>query len=137
MRNLFFAAVLSFISISALACSVSVNDNFQKNLLIALGASHLDIPLTKVSATTLSGYVKSFEGADPVSECPQHLVTAASIHFKYSPSLYQTCEANVTVNRNYFIGEIPDGPIEQVNFSGMSASCSTTIPRICLPGRRC
>jgi len=121
--------VALILSHNVMACSVAVNDNYQKNLLIAHGASHLDVALSSVSSTTLSGYSRHFVGEIPYSACPENLETSATISFRYSPARFQNCNATVTVTRVEFIGEVPTGPIETLSYSGLSASCSTSIPR--------
>lgn len=107
-----------------MACSISVNDNLQKNLLAAFGASHLDLSLASVSKTTFHSYSKVAEEEDPDTLCPQYLRTTAKISFKYSPGVLRNCEATVKVSRRQFIGEVPEGPIETLSFSEVSSSCS-------------
>jgi hypothetical protein len=109
---------------AAMACSVMVNDNSQKNALAAIAASHLDISLVSVSSTQISGYGKSFGAEDPATHCPQYLNTRATITFAYALSADESCDAQVTVVRSEFIGEALSGPIENIEFLNMTAACS-------------
>lgn len=143
MKKLALIALLVLIVVvnKAFACSVSINDKAQKNLLIAHGASHLDIALTTVSDSGLVSYVRSFEGADEF-ECPQYLITSAKVSFKYRPSKFESCDASVIVTRRLYMGdEFPAGPMEQLSYSSPLAACSTSlprpIPRPCIPGYSC
>ena len=120
---------------SAMACSVMVNDNAQKNTLAALAASHLDISLVSVSSTQISAYGKSFGAEDPSTHCPQYLNTRATITFAYGPSADESCDAQVTVIRSEFIGEVLSGPLENVEFINMTAACSVATQRAERPRR--
>lgn len=127
------------------ACSVSVDDNAQKNLLAAHAASHLDISLVSVSKTNVEDYARTFSGEDSY-ECPLYLVTTARVSFKYSPRKFQNCDASVVVTRRQYMGvDIPTGPIDELEFAEANAACSTSLPRPipvprpipCIPGRTC
>ncbi|HXH75743.1 MAG TPA: hypothetical protein VNJ08_12290 [Bacteriovoracaceae bacterium] len=119
-------------------------DNFQKNLLVAHAASHLDISLGKVTSTTIANYSRSFLGEHP-SDCPDFLRTEAKISFKYAPAKFQKCDASVTVVRKYFMGDLLESPevlLEELTYLGETAACSTTaiprpFPRPCIPGYTC
>lgn len=110
----------------AMACSIQVDHNAQKNSLAALGASHLDISFTQIKSTGISGYELSTTGSDGVS-CPDYLHTQATVAFEYKPSAHQTCSAQMTVYRTEFIGEVLTGPIETVEYADLTAACSTTV----------
>lgn len=129
------------------ACSVSVNDNFQKNLLAAYGASHLDIALSTVSDTDVEDYARTFDGVDPY-ECPLYLETSARVSFQYSPKKFENCDASVVVHHRQYMGSVaPTGPIDELTYSEMTAACSTSLPRPvplprplprpCIPGVNC
>jgi hypothetical protein len=141
MKKLAAALIVLVLALvqNVFACSVSVNDLYQKNLLTAHGASHLNISFSTVNSISITGYSKLFIGEDPVSHCPEWLQTQARISFRYSPRKYETCDASLTVTRREFMGETPTGPIEELSYSEAHAACSTSIPRPrpCIPGRTC
>lgn len=106
-----------------LACSVSVNNTFQKNELIAKAASHLGISLDVVSAITISNYEKEFTGSVGPSSCPEYLEIGGRVNFKYSQGK-KSCSAIVEVHIKQYMGEeIPTGPMEEVSFTNESSKC--------------
>ncbi len=137
---LVMAITLFLASKHLLACSVHVDDNYQKNLLAAHGAGHLTLSLASVSSTTITDYSKSFLGSVGPSHCPEYLKTKAKVKFKYSPTPLKTCESTVVVTRQEFMGdEITEGvQFEKLSFESESVSCAISrLPRPCLPGRTC
>ena len=122
-QKLFLAAAFSLALVlsSAEACSVKINDKAQKNQLVALAASHLDIALSDVQETLVAAYQKSFSGGSG-SSCPELYHTSALVSFEYSPYPGQECEAEVKVELSvgFESGE------ESLDFSELSASCSTS-----------
>ncbi|GEM_PF-4498808 len=131
-KNFIVLAVsLMALSQETKACSVSVNDLFQKNLLAAYGVGHFGISLTSISGLIVTAYSKGLEEEDPSTLCPQYLRTQATVSFKHSPTKFQTCTKTITVNRRAFIGDWPSGPLETVRYLTPSSSCSI----VRLPGR--
>lgn len=122
--------VLSFLILIAvnasMACSVSVDNTAQKNLLAAHGASYLDVDLTSVSSTSITGYHKMFAEEDPSSHCPTVLETEATVKFAYSPAAKEECEAQVKVSRRIYIGENPAASFESIEYDDLEAICATS-----------
>lgn len=110
----------------SMACSIQVDANAQKNLLAALGASHLDISLAQVRSTAIADYSMTTSGSDGVS-CPDYLHTQATVSFEYKPAANENCSAQVTIYRSQFVGEVLTGPIESVEYADLTAACSTTV----------
>lgn len=138
MRKAFSVLVFCILFLmydAAIACSVRVNDNVQKNALAALAATHMDISLASVSSTQISDYLKSLDAEDPSTHCPQYLNTRATVTFSYAPSADQSCDAQVTVIRSEFIGEVLSGPLENVEFINMTAACSVATRKVERPIR--
>jgi hypothetical protein len=117
------------------ACSIAVNHNYQKNLLVAHAASELNVALSSVTATSLTEYDHDLEGSEPVSHCPLYLISRAKVSFNYSPARYQTCSASVIVEMREFMGEVPSGPILEVTSTNAELACSTSITVIRDPRR--
>jgi hypothetical protein len=119
-----FLMVLFAISADGFACSMAVNANYQKNQLVAQGASHLGLSLENVSSVGVSEYAKLFSGAETASSCPTYLETTAKVTLKYSPQAKKTCTSSVLVKIKKYIGdETPEGPMEKVTYSGQSLKC--------------
>lgn len=126
-----FALLAAFIAVTGLAdanaCSVSVDDNYQKNLLVAHAASYYDLALTGVSSTAIADYARSFEGGGGGASCPDYLVTEARVTFEHKPRVNQECSNTITVRiRSHMGDELPDGPMEEVEFISPELACSTS-----------
>lgn len=147
MKKLALVVIMALMVLAnkLLACSVSVNDNAQKNLLTAHAANYLDVSLVSVTKTSAEEYGRSFIGEDSY-HCPLYLQTRARISFKYSPRKFENCDGSVVVTRKQYMGaELPSGPIEELEYTEGNAACSTSYPRPipiprplpCIPGRTC
>lgn len=124
-----FFILASFITIASVAdvaaCSMSVDDNYQKNLLVAHAASFNSLALTGVKSTAVETYAKTFEGGSG-SGCPDYLVAEARISFEYAPKKNHECSAAVTVRSRIYIGnDLPDGQFEDIQFISPEKACST------------
>lgn len=117
----------------ASACSVAINDNYEKNLLVAQAASHMNISLAKVTSTTIAEYSRSLLGNIEPFDCPEFLSTQARISFKYKPKKNQNCDASVVVHHQQYMGEVPGTPLYELDFSEMTAACSTSSGPILIP----
>src|SRR6476620_231598 len=110
MKKLVLIAIMVLIVVvnKVFACSVHVNDLYEKNLLAAHGANHLALDLASVRSHQPPDYAQACEGADAY-ECPLYLCTSAKVIFAYSPSKFQHCNASVVVTRRQYMGsELPD-----------------------------
>ncbi len=113
------------------ACSIGVNNNYQKNLLVAQAANELGIGLTSVTSTAVSAYGYETEGSAPVTECPLYFISRAHVSFEYSPAAGQNCSASIDVQMRDYMGEdLPDGPLFEVTSSNAELACSTSLSRI-------
>jgi hypothetical protein len=126
-----FALLAAFIAVTGLAdayaCSVSVNDNYQKNLLVAHAASYYDLALTGVTSTAIVDYARSFEGAGGGASCPDYLVTEARVTLEHRPKVSEECSNAITVRIRSYMGDgLPDGPMEEVEFISPELACSTS-----------
>ena len=110
------------------ACQISVNDNHQKNQLVAEAANELGLSLASMTSTALTGYSRSLEGSDAY-DCPLFLVTQARIAFEYAPKRNETCSAAVTVTYRQYVGEITpelDVLLFETITTGVEMACSTS-----------
>ncbi len=111
----------------AWACSVSVNDTYQKNLLVAHAAGFFDLALTDVEATSMEDYGRSFEGGSGGGSCPDYLVTEARVTITHKPKPSEECTSTITVRVSAYLGDgVPAGPMEEVEFTAPALACSTS-----------
>ena len=128
MKQAFLFLVLLVGAAKGFACSMSVNHNYTKNLLVAHAAGYHDLSLAAVSGIAITDYDHSFEGGAGGGSCPDYLITTARVSMNHSPSALSHCTYNVTVTHTVYIGnDLPDGPMEDVAFSSATAACSTSI----------
>lgn len=113
------------------ACSVRVDDNYQKNLLVAHAANYNDVSLIHASDISLTSYAKGFSGAVGGADCPDYLTTSARISMAHKPKATETCSYTLTVRIRTYVGEeMPTEPTENVTFEAATAACSTRkVPR--------
>ncbi len=120
---------------NSFACSMSIDDNYLKNQLMAHGVSFNELALPSVTGLAINSYTRSFEGDDGGGKCPDYIITSGRISMNHAPSLSKNCSYAVTVTvRGYMGSDIPEGPIEDVSFSSPEAACSTSLssPRVFL-----
>ena len=124
---------LSMAPKQAFSCSVAINDNYEKNLLVAHAASHLDISIGSVTATTIAEYSKTLLGNVEPYDCPEYLSTQAKISFKYKKKKFQSCSASIFVKHDQYMGEEPGVPLYELDFSSITLACSTSSGVIIAP----
>ncbi len=111
MKTLIFF-ILSILSISivesANACSQSVNQLFDKNLLVAYAAGSMNVDLAKATSISIASYTHSFSGDDIGSNCAAFLNSQARISVSYKPNAYTACSFSVTVRKVEQVGQTPD-----------------------------
>lgn len=138
MKNLSSKICLLFIILlsaaNTLACSIEVDDNAQKNILMANAASFNDLSLSSVSALSLTNYAKNFSADPGGGRCPEYMTIEGRVSMSSSPTVFKHCSYTVTVKVKSYIGDsIPDGPIEEVTFEAPLAACSTSVSGIKIP----
>ncbi len=133
MKTIAFFA-LSILSITlienAQACSMEINQLYQKNLLVAYAASEMNVNLAKASSIAVSAYAQTLSGEASAGSCPTHLNNQAQVVIKYKPNVFQQCTASVLVKKMEQIGgEMVDGPMIEIQTESVSKSCSSIIVR--------
>ncbi len=119
---------------NSLACSIQVDNNYTKNILMAHAVSFNDLSLSSVSGLTIASFARSLSEDPGDGSCSEYMTESGRVSFNNSPAAGQNCSFSVTVRvRSYMGEEIPDGPIEEVSFESPEAACSTTISRIRIP----
>lgn len=111
MKTIIFF-ILSIISISivekAHACSQSVNQLFDKNLLVAYAAGAMNVDLAKATSIGIADYTHAYSGIDSGSNCAAFLTSQARISVSYKPNLFTQCSFSVTVRKVEQVGITPD-----------------------------
>ncbi len=110
------------------ACSIQVNHQYEKNILVALAASEMRVDLSKATRIQVADYHLLATGGTG-ADCPTHLNTDARITVNYDQNLLVKCSFSVTVSRRLQIGEVPilTEPMEVVN-TALPVSGCTRIP---------
>lgn len=134
-HKLFFAFVLIFIVslTDSFACSIQVDENAQKNELIAHAVSRADLSIVSVSGISISGYDQTFEDEGPLGSCPNYQILTARVSFTHKKSILESCSYAMTVTvRNYMGESFPaEGGLQEITFTDSEAACSTS--RVHLP----
>lgn len=129
-HKLFFAFVLALIVglTDSFACSIQVDENAQKNELIAHAVSRADLSLAAVSGISISGYDQNFEDEGPMGSCPNYQVLSARVSFTHKKNILESCSYAMTVTvRNYMGETLPEeGGLQEITFSDSEAACSTS-----------
>jgi hypothetical protein len=127
MKKIFLFVVLMIAAAKSFACSMEVDENYTKNLLVAHAASFHSLFLPSTSGVTVTDYSLSFEGGAGGGSCPDYMVTSARVHLEHVKSATSICSYDVTVVHTVYIGnDIPSGPVENVEFLDATAACSTS-----------
>ena len=137
-KGLFVIFLFIFVVTStSFACSIQVDDNYDKNILVANAASFNDLSLASASEISITSFSRSFSGELTPSSCPNYMRSSARISMSSTPVPFQNCSYTVTVVINRFIGEVyPAGPIEEISFESPEAACSTAFSKLKLPKKR-
>ncbi len=131
--NKFVLALVALLSYeTSQACSIQVNDAYQKNLLIAYAASEMGINLEKTFSMSATNYQLSFSGGSGGGSCPTHQHTEARVSLTYLKNKFTKCTMTVTVQRAEQIGEtLAPGPFETIATALPASSCSLIFtPRV-------
>ncbi len=116
------------------ACQIQIDDNYQKNILMAHGVSFHDVSLSSASGTALTGYDVSFSTGESLGSCPDYINVSGRVAFNHVKSAVESCTYAVNVTVKTYMGEeMPDGPIEEVIFEEGEATCSISFSRVRLP----
>jgi|NOAtaT_7_FD_contig_21_11385489_length_481_multi_6_in_0_out_0_1 hypothetical protein len=111
MKTIIFL-ILSILSISlvekAQACSQSVNQLFDKNLLVAYAAGEMNVDLAKATSIAINDYSYEFTGNEPETNCSTSLISQARISVSYKPNSFTNCSFSVTVRKTEQAGITPD-----------------------------
>ena len=113
------------------ACSIQVDENAQKNEIIAHAVSRADVSLAAVSGIAISNYNQTFEDEGPLGSCPNYQVLSARVSFTHVKSVIESCSYAMTVTvRNYMGETLPEeGGLQEITFSESEVACSTSIMR--------
>lgn len=137
MKTIIFL-ILSIISIGivekAHACSQSVNQLFDKNLLVAYAAGVMNVDLGKATSISIADYSHAYSGVDSGSNCAAFLTSQARISVSYKPNLLTNCSFSVTVRKIEQVGITPDlsQPMLDIQTELPVSGCST-IPIVVKP----
>lgn len=137
MKTIIFL-ILSLISIGivekAHACSQSVNQLFDKNLLVAYAAGVMNVDLAKATSIAIADYSHAYSGVDSGSNCAAFLTSQARITVNYKPNLLTNCSFSVTVRKVEQVGITPDlsQPMLDIDTELPVSGCST-IPIVVKP----
>ena len=102
-------AVLSVgIMKNANACSQSLNQLFDKNLLVAYAAGEMNVDLAKATSIAITDYSYEFSGVDSGSNCSAYVDSQARISVSYKPNVLTNCSFSVTVHKTEQVGITPD-----------------------------
>ena len=132
-KKLFVILSLVLISIpnQSKACSIQIQEDQIKNLMIAAAASNFNVALTKATKIEADNFSYRLYGQHPNSSCENHLEFTTQVTIKYKPNLLETCTLSVetvyTQNLN-----ATDFPYEEYAFNLPTSSCSR-IPIRVLP----
>ncbi len=132
---IFIFSILSILFVnSALACTQSVNQLFDKNLLVAYAAGVMNVDLAKASSIAINEYFSEFTGVDAGSNCSAYLNSQARISVSYKPNVFTQCSFSVTVHKTEQVGMTPDlsHPMLDISTESPISSC-TIIPIILKP----
>ncbi len=136
MKKFMLSLVMLVAAAKGMACSMEVDQNYTKNLLVAHALSYNEHFVGSVSGITTTDYDLSFSGGSGGGSCPDYLITSARVSYSHSPSLIKHCTYSVTVTQTTYMGNgIPHGPLDDVSFSAPAAACSTSISAIRVPRR--
>jgi hypothetical protein len=130
-----FVTLLAFFLVNlanSFACSMEVDQIYTKNQLMGLGASYHEVSVASVSGLSIADYTQILEGGNGWSgDCPDYLTFSGRVSFSSSASVLKKCQNSVVVSVKLYIGNaIPDGPVEDINFSDAQTSCTSQIQRI-------
>lgn len=127
MKQVFLFVVLMIAAAKSFACSMEVEENYTKNLLVAHAASFHSLFLPSTSGVTVNDYSLSYEGGAGGGSCPDYLITSARVHLEQVKSATTQCSYEVTIVHTVYIGnDTPDGPVENVEYLDATAACSTS-----------
>ncbi len=130
--GLFFMLVMG--AVNSFACSIQVMDTYTKNLLMAHAANFNDLSLANVSNISVANFARSFSTGEALGSCPDYLFEEGRVSFSHSPSANRHCSYSVTVKmKNYMGEEMPEGPIQEIDFENPVAACSITLSGLKLP----
>lgn len=117
---------------NSFACSMSVDQIYTKNQLMGLGASYHELSVASVTGLAVADYTEILEGGNGWSgDCPDTLTFSGRVSMTNPSSALKKCQYSVIVSVKLYIGnEAPDGPVEEINFSGPQTSCSVQYLRI-------
>lgn len=120
MRVSLFALVsyslLSLLSDTAIACSVSANETHQKGFLVANAASYFDAPVSELKSANVIAFDTIAEGGD--SECPETVYSWGRVSLKWSENK-SDCTAAVTVDARQ-----QEGSQDEVDFLAPEVICN-------------
>jgi hypothetical protein len=126
MKKLMLGLVCMLVAAKGMACSMEVNHNYTKNLLIAHAASYNDVFLPNAIGVSVAEYGVVYEGGAGGGSCPDYMEVTGRVSLGHKPSAFSECSYEVTVTHRMYIGsDVPDGPMEEVSFSDATAACST------------
>lgn len=127
-----FAMMLIVGLTEAFACSIQVDENAQKNELIAHAVSRADLSLAAVSGIALSNYDQNFEDEGPLGSCPNYQVLSARVSFNHIKSAVESCSYSMVVTVRNWMGEtLPlEGGLQEITFSESVAACSISLQRL-------
>ncbi len=127
MKQIALFVVLMIAAAKGFACSMEVDENYTKNLLVAHAASYNGLFLPSTSGVTVNDYTLNYEGGAGGGSCPDYMITSARVKLEHNKSTTSQCSYEVTVVHTVYIGsDTPDGPVENVEFLDATAACSTS-----------
>jgi len=127
MKQIALFVVLMIAAAKGFACSMEVDHNYTKNLLVAHAASYNGLFLPDVSGVTVNDYDIEYAGGAGGGSCPDYMTTSARIKLEHNKSATSQCSYEVTVVHTVYIGnDVPAGPVENVEYLDATAACSTS-----------
>lgn len=134
MKSILFLLLSISFAEGAHACSMSINQLYQKNLLVGYAASEMNVDLSKASSISISGYSQALSGEPTAGECPTVLQNQAQIILKYKPTLFNQCTVSLLVKKIEQIGgEMLNGPMIEIQTEAVAKSCSLIVVKPPMP----